>query len=356
MVPLRREWAAVRGQFTALTTAKPSPKNSNAARALIREFLGRLGSVTVLDPACDSGNFLYVTLQKLKDLEKEVIVHAAAYFPFLSRVGPWQLRNIEGNAYAYDLAQMTVWIGPCSGTTATECLWRSDRESRTGVAEAHVQAWTAARDGCDHAVHLDARRAQRAQGLLRARPVPGDPQAPAGRVPPALRDRVHHRLANAVRACDTSMAARRFQRQRLAAHRRWGGKGRGRGSRAPVHDVDAGRTRASAEVRLESGEADQGGDPLGVLPARRGADSPVLRAVAGRLQGCGDPAHSARFPADGGQESRTRWRAAYDGDGDDRSQDRVNPGVTASSIRGCWRWGPRSWRRCSRSSSSRSRT
>ena len=35
-------------------------------------FLSRLGRVTVLDPACGSGNFLYVTLQKLKDLEKKL--------------------------------------------------------------------------------------------------------------------------------------------------------------------------------------------------------------------------------------------------------------------------------------------
>ena len=67
----------------------------------------------MLDPACGSGNFLYVTLQRLKDLEKEVIL-----FPrdnglgaFLPLVGPWQLQGIEINPYAYDLAQMTVWIG-----------------------------------------------------------------------------------------------------------------------------------------------------------------------------------------------------------------------------------------------------
>jgi hypothetical protein len=30
---------------------------------------------------------------------------------FLPAVGPWQLYGIEINAYAYDLALMTVWIG-----------------------------------------------------------------------------------------------------------------------------------------------------------------------------------------------------------------------------------------------------
>jgi type II restriction/modification system DNA methylase subunit YeeA len=69
--------------------------------------------VKVLDPACGSGNFLYVTLQKLKDLEKEAIVYAmdrqlGAYLPM---VGPWQMHGIEINPYAFELAQMTIWIG-----------------------------------------------------------------------------------------------------------------------------------------------------------------------------------------------------------------------------------------------------
>ena len=60
------------------------------------------GNVQVLDPACGSGNFLYVTLQKLKDLEKEVILYAMTQgFPaFIPHVGPWQLHGIEINPYA----------------------------------------------------------------------------------------------------------------------------------------------------------------------------------------------------------------------------------------------------------------
>lgn len=113
MVPLRREWAQVREQFDALMAeGEDAPrKDWNKARGLVRGFLDRLAGVTVLDPACGSGNFLYVTLQKLKDLEKEVIVHAARYYAFFPQVGPWQLRGIEVNRYAYELAQMTVWIG-----------------------------------------------------------------------------------------------------------------------------------------------------------------------------------------------------------------------------------------------------
>ena len=74
----------------------------------------------MLDPACGSGNFLYVTLQKLKDLEKEAILFAMERgFPsFFPMVGPWQLYGIEINPYAFELAQMTVWIGYLQWTKA----------------------------------------------------------------------------------------------------------------------------------------------------------------------------------------------------------------------------------------------
>jgi len=68
--------------------------------------------VTVLDPACGSGNFLFVTLRKLKDLEKDVIVFAASTIGGLfPGVHPRQRYGIELNKYAHESAQMTVWIG-----------------------------------------------------------------------------------------------------------------------------------------------------------------------------------------------------------------------------------------------------
>ena len=143
MQPLRREWDEVRaiaerllttGKKTApkKRTAKaqgkakgsasaPAKKLSPTARRkarlevqmLVDRFLHRLQTVKVLDPACGSGNFLYVTLQKLKDLEKEVINFAndKGLAQSLPLVGPWQFHGIEINPYAFALAQMTVWIG-----------------------------------------------------------------------------------------------------------------------------------------------------------------------------------------------------------------------------------------------------
>jgi hypothetical protein len=111
IAPLRREWMGLRGELEPVLRGSPSPQQFTGARARVRRFLTRLQGVTVLDPACGSGNFLYVTLQLLKDLEKEVIVFASPYFAFLPEVGPWQLYGIEVNAYAFELSQMTVWIG-----------------------------------------------------------------------------------------------------------------------------------------------------------------------------------------------------------------------------------------------------
>ena len=76
-------------------------------------FLNRLRGFTVLDPACGSGNFLYLALQALKDLEHRVQLEAEAMgfqraFP---EIGPANVKGIEINPYAAELARVSVWIG-----------------------------------------------------------------------------------------------------------------------------------------------------------------------------------------------------------------------------------------------------
>lgn len=79
---------------------------------LIEAFHERLLSVKVLDPACGSGNFLYVALHLLLDLEKEVITYASRYLPgMFPEVRPTQLAGIEINEYAQELASVVIWIG-----------------------------------------------------------------------------------------------------------------------------------------------------------------------------------------------------------------------------------------------------
>lgn len=113
MQPLRREWADTRVKIETILTKAKTKGDFRRASELIRHFHGHLAEIKVLDPACGSGNFLYVTLQKLKDLEKEVLIYAGdkGLGNFLPLVGPWQFYGIEINPYAFDLAQTTLWIG-----------------------------------------------------------------------------------------------------------------------------------------------------------------------------------------------------------------------------------------------------
>ncbi len=127
MAPLRREWAEVKERCDALwekikTASSKATARKTAATAeskprkdhdrALRDFVERLAHITILDPACGSGNFLYVAIHLLLDLEKEVIAYAANRgLTLLPHVRPTQLAGIEINPYAQQLAQVVIWIG-----------------------------------------------------------------------------------------------------------------------------------------------------------------------------------------------------------------------------------------------------
>ncbi len=127
LTPLRREFAAMQARVEALMAGRaPSPVTREGRRrerlpawereaeAAWQAFLDRLRAVRVLDPACGSGNFLYVTLRLLKDLEFEAIrwggerLGVTGEFP---RVGPANVMGIEINPYAKELAGVSIWVG-----------------------------------------------------------------------------------------------------------------------------------------------------------------------------------------------------------------------------------------------------
>ena len=104
--------ASLEGESAARSTAAQTRRRREAER-LLGEFLKRLRAFTVLDPACGSGNFLYLALQALKDLEHRVQLEAEALglergFP---ETGPANVKGIEINPYAAELARVSVWIG-----------------------------------------------------------------------------------------------------------------------------------------------------------------------------------------------------------------------------------------------------
>lgn len=90
----------------------------NEARQQVKDFHHRLCTLRVLDPACGSANFLYVTLEHLKRLEGEVLnqLHALgekqdALDLGRETVNLQQLRGIELNERAAALAELVLWIG-----------------------------------------------------------------------------------------------------------------------------------------------------------------------------------------------------------------------------------------------------
>jgi MmeI, DNA-methyltransferase domain/MmeI, helicase spacer domain/MmeI, N-terminal domain/MmeI, target recognition domain len=109
MAPLRREWSALKGELAA---AYAKGKGTPAQRDKLAALQKKLAGMTVLDPACGSGNFLYVSLQMLLDLEKEVVTYATQLgFRLAPQVSVQQLCAIEINPYAFELAQVSVQIG-----------------------------------------------------------------------------------------------------------------------------------------------------------------------------------------------------------------------------------------------------
>jgi len=111
MAPLRRHWNEIRTQLEA-QVAQNKLRPTEASK-LLRETIYAISQTTVLDPACGSGNFLYVTLKLLHELEFEIItwhIRHNLLAPYPS-VGPQQLYGIEINTYAAELARAVIWIG-----------------------------------------------------------------------------------------------------------------------------------------------------------------------------------------------------------------------------------------------------
>lgn len=121
--PLLVEWQIVKAKIEKLSpkmkligTAKSNHPNKEMLEGyqLFRDFLTRLRGYKVLDPACGSGNFLYLALKTLKDLEHRVNIEVEAlglHREISIETSPANVLGIELNPYAAELARITVWIG-----------------------------------------------------------------------------------------------------------------------------------------------------------------------------------------------------------------------------------------------------
>ncbi|MFN3474774.1 MAG: class I SAM-dependent DNA methyltransferase [Blastomonas sp.] len=114
MEPLRSDWDGVRGAVESLM----GEDKIDAARAVVEAFHAQLAQTKVLDPACGTGNFLYVAMARMKELEGEVLellveLGDNQYLAELSghTITPENFLGIEINPRAAAIAQLVLWIG-----------------------------------------------------------------------------------------------------------------------------------------------------------------------------------------------------------------------------------------------------
>ena len=111
--PLRQEWAQVQATAERLKEEK-EPKE---AIRVVHGFHKRLCATRVLDPACGTGNFLYVALELMKRLEGEVLEALAdlggqeALALDKESVDPHQFLGLELNPRAAAIAELVIWLG-----------------------------------------------------------------------------------------------------------------------------------------------------------------------------------------------------------------------------------------------------
>ncbi len=125
MRPLEQRWAAIRQQVLEareVERAEEAGRPSRQARlrvdlpseTLLTAWIDELTQVRVLDPACGSGNFLYLALRRMLDLWKQArdfAVEQGISLVLPTMVSPAQLYGIETEFYAHELASVVVWIG-----------------------------------------------------------------------------------------------------------------------------------------------------------------------------------------------------------------------------------------------------
>lgn len=117
--PLLAEWQPVKARIACLMESyiqggKGSKTAHREAQTAFAGFIARLKSYRVLDPACGSGNFLYLALKTLKDMEHRANLEAESlglHRELVIETSPANVLGIELNPYAAELARVTVWIG-----------------------------------------------------------------------------------------------------------------------------------------------------------------------------------------------------------------------------------------------------
>ncbi|MEM7654057.1 MAG: DNA methyltransferase, partial [Pseudomonadota bacterium] len=121
--PLREDWEGVKAAATALRAdAEADEKKAKSlmeqARETVRTYHATLCETRVLDPACGSGNFLYIAMEHMKRLEGEVIAFLdtlgdtqASFSMRGLTIDPHNFLGMDTNPWAARVAESVLWIG-----------------------------------------------------------------------------------------------------------------------------------------------------------------------------------------------------------------------------------------------------
>jgi hypothetical protein len=104
---LEPEWAAI-----IRPSATGEAQDRTAMLEAAQVFHDRLAAIHVLDPACGTGNFLYVAMEALQQLEAKVIETIQTLGgEAQARIEPHQFYGLELNPRAAKIAELVLWIG-----------------------------------------------------------------------------------------------------------------------------------------------------------------------------------------------------------------------------------------------------
>lgn len=123
--PVRADWDVVRAEVAQLRVDEEKAKSDAAKRKKraeaikrVRGFHTKLCEIRVLDPACGSGNFLYVALHLFQQIESEIWALLESLGESQDvlrleglRVTPAQFLGIEKKRWAKEIAELVLWIG-----------------------------------------------------------------------------------------------------------------------------------------------------------------------------------------------------------------------------------------------------
>src|SRR5205085_4401196 len=112
--PLREDWRNVQ----AAAETRRAVGDTKGAAAEVKAFHDKLCETRVLDPACGTGNFLYVSMELMKRLEGEVLEalldlggQEALRGLGQHTIDPHQFLGLEINPRAAAIAELVLWIG-----------------------------------------------------------------------------------------------------------------------------------------------------------------------------------------------------------------------------------------------------